>query len=932
MARKKQPAPPEPAEAAAPVAFAQAAVTRTIDLAPADWFRATWRKLPPLPKPARDVPPFDLDACLANLGQLKQSAYGWWEWRKLKVLPDLSPAEARFWFTAFTSLKQGDSAVQRHTLAGKLSRNDFSPPLPLEEVKQRLATVDRGVPMDALLRFLTAFLPPADFLELIQDGAAMRGSWDTATHALRWFISGALPYLPAGELAKLQPSLREHLKSQSWPTDYYQRPAMAYFLAALAGLHDELLAVVRAWPDDSYGRQDWDDYYHQPQLVVFGLGSAELVSRTMRRLKLRLKTPEHARAWLAHTEFADLDYLRDAVLRTTNKQDADRLLEVLCLVKAPEAAPHLLELRLGSKVPKRAGEWLDTQVGNAVAGLLPTAAGRGRLADAAVEYLREARRKGYTALIEEQLRAAAPEVAAKVRRDVLEHVEKTYPVLDDKHTPRPLRTALAEAPAERLPEWVLGAPLPPLVVGGHRLSDDSAKAVLRALKGSTLEAPQPLLASLRQKADRASLDTFAWRLFEEWLAEGAPSKDKWAFRALGHFGGDASALRLTPLVRAWPGESQHQRAVLGLECLRAIGSDTALMQLNGIAQKLKFQALKKKAQEAMEAVARDRGLTRDELEDRIVPDLDLDERGSRVFDFGPRQFRVVLGPALSPLVRDEEGKAKADLPKPGARDDPDRAAAAVAAWKLLKKQLREALKVQVPRLEQAMITGRRWTVDPFEALLVHHPLMTHLTRRLLWGGYDAKGQLMATFRVTEEQEYADVEDQPCRLSGLASVGVVHPLHLTEAQRTAWGHVFGEYEIISPFPQLGRPVYALQRAEEKATEITRFRGPAIPALALFGTLEKLGWVRGAPEDAGFVHQHFKPFPGGDVLAVLCYENGVPVGYREGWDDQHISSTYFLERADSGAYHRGGKKVTLGKVDPVVVSEVLADLTTLASKGK
>ena len=45
------------------------------------------------------------------------------------------------------------------------------------------------------------------------------------------------------------------------------------------------------------------------------------------------------------------------------QQDADRLLEVLCLVKAPEAGPLLLEFQLQSKVPKRAADWLDQQVG-----------------------------------------------------------------------------------------------------------------------------------------------------------------------------------------------------------------------------------------------------------------------------------------------------------------------------------------------------------------------------------------------------------------------------------------------------------------------------------------------------------------------------------------------------------------------------------------
>src|SRR5262249_10068583 len=168
----------------------------------------------------------------------------------------------------------------------------------------------------------------------------------------------------------------------------------------------------------------------------------------------------------------------------------------------------------------------------------------------------------------------------------------------------------------------------------------------------------PLLDALRANADRAALDAFAWKLFDRWLTEGAPSKEKWALLGLGHLGGDAVVLKLTPLVRAWPGEAQHARAVLGLECLRAIGTDTALMQLNGMGQKRKFQGLKNKAREFMEEIAKAKGLTREELEDRVVPDLDLDERGGRTLDFGPRQFRLALGPDLAPVVRDPDGKLR----------------------------------------------------------------------------------------------------------------------------------------------------------------------------------------------------------------------------------------------------------------------------------
>ncbi len=441
------------------------------------------------------------------------------------------------------------------------------------------------------------------------------------------------------------------------------------------------------------------------------------------------------------------------------------------------------------------------------------------------------------------------------------------------------------------PGWITRGDLPPIIVGGRKLNEEQSKAVLASLTKSTLGAAHPLVAALKAHADRPSLDAFAWALFERWQVEGAPSKEKWAMSALGLLGSDDTALKLTPLVRAWPGESQHQRAVFGLECLRAIGTDVALMQLNGIAQKVSFKGLKAKARELMEAIATDRNLSRTELEDRIVPDCDLDERGSRVFDFGPRQFRFALGGDMKPMVRDEAGKLKDDLPKPGAKDDSALAGAAVDDWKRLKKQIREVVKVQAERLEQAMVTGRRWKPDDFESLLVRHPLLINLVRLILWGQYDETGKLISTFRVTEERDFADVNEATYRLDGQAKVGIVHPLHLTGDQKSAWGEIFGDYEIIPPFPQLGREARRLEPSEENATEILRNKGIKVPSITLVGILDKHGWNRGVPQDGGVFDEHSKPFDGANVTAVIQYD-GIPIGGMVDWDDQEVQKCFFV----------------------------------------
>jgi predicted DNA-binding WGR domain protein len=924
---------PSPAAPAPPTPARPAEVTRRIDLDPADWFWATWRDLPPLRRAERAAP-FDLDRCLAQLRDVRNTSYGGWDWWGVKLPGVFSPEEGRFWFLAITGLKRGGENLRRE-LARELEKVDFRDSLPLEEMLRRVEGVEHNTNLQLLLDALASQASAAEACAVLRHRPLWGQAWFSSGFVTSWFARRVRPYLSAAERAEIRAQVLPDVSPANWPASFTQQPSPAFFLAALVGLHEPLRALVEGWPDDQYTAPNHYDYCHQPQVIVFGLGDGRLVERHVRRLRLSLRNPDHLRAWLAHTEYGGLDLLRDALLSAQNKDEADKLLQILGLVKAPEAAPHMLELRLGSKAQKQASDWLEQEAANAAVGLVPTAAGRGKLAEAAVEFLRDAKRRGLGGLIEQGLRGLPAEGAARVRREVLEHAEKVYEPLDEATTPAWLAGAVAVTPGKeaKAPDWAAPDRLPPLLVEGRRLNDAQVQAVLAALRKSGLGAPAALVTALRQHVDRRALDAFAWRLFELWQGEGAPAKEKWAMTALGHLGGDEAVLKLTPLLKVWPGEGQHARAVHGLEVLRAIGTDTALTQLNGIAQKLKFKGLQNKAREFMEAIAADRGMTKEQLEDRIVPDLGLDERGSRTLDFGPRRFQVVLGPDLAPLVRGEDGKTKADLPKPGAKDDAAKAAEAVADWKVLKKALRDAVKVQAHRLEQAMVTGRRWGAEEFETLLARHPLMVNLVRRLLWAGYDQSGKPVRTFRVTEEREYADAKDAACSLGGVAAVGIVHPLHLSAEERGAWGQVFGDYEIIAPFPQLGRALHHLEAGEAEKQDITRFDKLQVPGVSVASTLEKAGWSRGYLHDHGDFHEYCKFFPGGGVTAVVVVEPGLWVSNIADPTEQSLPHCYFLPGPARPDWRRDpSREVPPGRVDPVVVSEVLADLVQVASKGK
>ncbi|MCG8651231.1 MAG: DUF4132 domain-containing protein, partial [Pirellulales bacterium] len=685
-------------------------------------------------------------------------------------------------------------------------------------------------------------------------------------------------------------------------------------------MHDEILAAVSSWDDDLYSKSDtWGNHYQRPQSLLFGLANGELVESHWRRLQLGIGDPETARGFLACTEYAALDVLADQVCVQTNKDDAAGLLKVLCLVRAPEAAEPILQCRLSSRSPAIARDWLEKYVGNCVHGLLDTTVNKGKLGEAAIDYLRGVKRGGREALIAKAVKQAGKKSAgaARVQQEVLDFEEKIYEPMDAKTTPRWLADAIADttvAKQPKLPGWATVLNAPPLIVGQRRFNDDQLHTVLQVLATTPVTEKHVLLAAIKEHVDKQVRDDFAWRLFQLWQEDGSVSKDKWAMGAIGHLGDDGCVLKLTPLVRVWPGESQHARAVFGLECLRGVGSNTALMQLSGIAQKLKFKGLKSKAAAFVDEIAKEKGMSRAELEDRVIPDCGLDEMGRREFSFGPRCFSFVLGGDLKPMVRDEAGKVRPNMPKPGVKDDEKIAEESIGEWKLIKKQIKEVAVLQAGRLEQAMVTGRRWPVEEFESLLVRHPLMTHLVQKLIWGEFDAKGKRKTLFRVTEERDYADAEDQAISLGKNTCLGLVHALDLSESERAKWGEVLSDYEIISPFPQLGRDVYSLDKGEPNKKELARFHGLKLSAPTMVFTLEKLGYVRGQAMDGGCFDEHSKQFHAADVTAVVGYDGVVGMGYIDPDEMLAVETVHFCKgmRAPSGYRWDSGHTMKLGDV--------------------
>lgn len=679
----------------------------------------------------------------------------------------------------------------------------------------------------------------------------------------------------------------------------YRKLYSAISSGKVPGIVAEVLAFQKATKE-----------YYANWKLPFNLDGADLVSGVGPELATQLWTELAGQIdnWsgvgaLMHAlGVAGLPGLRDVLAKNTAKH-AQWAVPFGDVSLAPFMARAFAELK-SARVD--GWDWLRKWPEHAAAGLIPAAIGP--KSDA-----------------QRPAQASLRALAADGRREVIERWAEKYGAEAEQAVAAvldvdPLQNLPAKMPA--LPSWWDTATwrLPRLVSG----------AVLPAEKADLLGQMMALPAGDGRYAgldqvvaatNRRSLADFGWDVFTAWLLAGGPVKDQWAMTALGYLGDDSTVAKIGPHLQAWPGESQSKRSVTGLEVLSGIGTDQALMMLNTLASRAKFKGLKQAADERLTRLADERALTRDQLDDLLAPDLGLDEAGTLVLDFGPRQFTVGFDEDLAPFVRDQDGTRLKALPRASQGDDAIKAKQASTAWQQLRKQATAVAGDQIKRLERAMVDQRRWNESDFGAVLVKHPLIRHLVTRIAWGVFD-DGATSPTdvFRVAEDGSYASIDDEVFELGEGAQIGIPHPLALDADVLATLSALFTDYELAQPFPQLAREVERFTEAEAASTQLVRYANTAIPERRVFGLLHR-GWRGGGD----WVSSLTKELPDGRFLE-LWLTPGIDFSLASNSTQSQDGVTMVV-----GAL-KAGKVVEepLGTVDAMRASEALRDLAMLTAR--
>jgi hypothetical protein len=302
-------------------------------------------------------------------------------------------------------------------------------------------------------------------------------------------------------------------------------------------------------------------------------------------------------------------------------------------------------------------------------------------------------------------------------------------------------------------------------------------------------------------------------------------------------------------------------------------------------------------------VAARRGIAYAELEDRLVPELGLDE-GPLVLDYGSRTFEVKLDEQLLPFVVVDGTRANKP-PRALKRDDKEKTKAGIARFETLAEDLSHVAKTQLLRLERAMREARTWKLDAWLSEMVKHPLLGHVAPRLVWAVDDE------LVHIAFDGSFANEDDQGVTLTGRQTVRVAHPLDVDAGKWAKMTRLFADYEILQPFPQLARETFDVAKsgAEWRYKDAV---GRKVAWSAVDALLTGRGWLRTPPE-GGSVKTLELPL-GGDGRALLRITPGLTIGRVKARPEQTVGE---LEL-------RG---TTFGALHPRLASELVRDVATL-----
>jgi hypothetical protein len=480
---------------------------------------------------------------------------------------------------------------------------------------------------------------------------------------------------------------------------------------------------------------------------------------------------------------------------------------------------------------------------------------------------------------------------------------------------------LKRAKTIRLPKapWLDFDALPPLkTADGRELSKLATTYIFqcqaRARPGVVVPEVEVLLAYL----SRGGNPDFARLLLEQWFASDMKAPGRWALVIVGITGDDSLIERLVEPIPAWCKANLGARAEWVIHCLSLLASEKAMAALDELAQKFRTQRayVGKAAAIAMESIAANLGISKNELSERLVSTCGFDSEGSREFEsVGGGSITGQLD--LDFKISWKDPRSGQLVKNPPALPTPQ----ADAELKDIRKTIKQAVSLQTARLQDAMISERRWDITTWRNRFENHPLFRIIAMRLIWATFDDAGTLLNTFRLYPNGLTASADGALEEFPPPAkTIGIVHSLMLDEEAKRNWAAHLARFKIKPFFKQLDRPAHTLDPLHRNRKELRITDGVKATAGKLRSQLFARGWSLEAAGDGGWIGALLRKFPDCGITVQLLVED-LHAGSSK--DDEIMLGKAFFTR-DPANPSDDAEAFPFDQVPPIIYSETLADL--------
>ena len=352
---------------------------------------------------------------------------------------------------------------------------------------------------------------------------------------------------------------------------------------------------------------------------------------------------------------------------------------------------------------------------------------------------------------------------------------------------------------------------------------------------------------------------------------------------------------------------------------QANSDDPMIIQLLvSLARRYRTASIQEKARYLVEKIAQRCGWTVDELADRTTSTAGLDDNGLLILDYGERTFTASLDEQFKWQLTNAEGEKIKALPEARKHENPELVQEAKKQFSNSKKELSQLLKMQISRFHEAMCAQRQWRVEDWQKYLQSHPIIGRFIQRLVWLELDSNGQIVNSFRPTEDDCLITNQDEEILLDQHHFITVAHSVLLSSEDISQWQAHLKDYKITSWFDQLSHPLPDINKFKDG--EIDDRLGWLTDSFTLRGILTKLGYKRENLEDGECFMGYHKYFGSLGIYINIEFsgstlpEENIPV---------ILYSLYFSNKTSFK-----DRAIALDKLPKVLLAEGYADYMAVA----